>query len=119
MSLKFFQKPFHFLHVLKHLMIFFSKKEGASFGTKVGIYFTFGVVSFGPIIARSGLPIDVVIRTEQSSKMSSSHGIHGSRFQIRKNGSWNVLVIARLIIIHLRNNNQHIRYSSLLQIQNR
>jgi len=51
---------------------------------------TFGVVTFGPIVSGSGLTEDEVIGSEELTERSSSNGVHGSGFQIHKDGSGNI-----------------------------
>jgi hypothetical protein len=48
---------------------------------------TFGVVTFGPIITGTGLSEDKVIGAEQLTEGSGTDGIHGTRFQIHKDGT--------------------------------
>jgi len=49
------------------------------------------VMSFGPIVACTALAKDKVVRTEEFSIWPSSNRIHGSRLQINKNSSWDIL----------------------------
>jgi hypothetical protein len=45
-------------------------------------------MSFGPIVSGSGLPEDEVVRSEKLTEWSGSYGVHGTRFEIHENSSW-------------------------------
>jgi hypothetical protein len=51
---------------------------------------SFGVMTLGPVVTGTGLSEDKVIWSEELSEWSSSNGIHGSWFEIHKDGSWNI-----------------------------
>ncbi|VEU45267.1 unnamed protein product [Pseudo-nitzschia multistriata] len=48
------------------------------------------VMTLGPVISSSALSEDEVIGTEKRSVCSTSNGVHGSGFQIGKNGTGNI-----------------------------
>ena len=53
---------------------------------------SFGVVTLGPVISGSALSKDKVVGAEKTTNDSGADGIHGSGFQISKNGSGNIAV---------------------------
>jgi len=56
----------------------------------VNEFSTLSVVSLGPVVTSSGLAEDEVIGSEELSERSSSDGIHGSGFEVHKDGSGDV-----------------------------
>merc|ERR550539_1077130 len=56
-------------------------------------------MSLGPIVSCPTLSKTIVVRLEKVAHCSSLNGIHGSRFQIDKNSSWDV-PFRSLIVIH-------------------
>jgi hypothetical protein len=53
---------------------------------------TFGVMALGPVVTSARLSEYEVIRTEELAKRAGTDGIHGTRFEIDKNGARNKLV---------------------------
>jgi hypothetical protein len=49
---------------------------------------SFGVMSFSPVVTGSGLSENEVVWSEELSEWSSSDGVHGTWFEIHKDGSW-------------------------------
>jgi hypothetical protein len=47
-------------------------------------------MSFGPIVSSSSLTENEVIGSEELTERSSSNGVHGTRFQVHKDGSRDV-----------------------------
>jgi hypothetical protein len=62
---------------------------------------TFGVVTFGPVITGTGLSEDKVIGAEQLAEGSGTDGIHGTRFQIHKDGSGDISATGGFVKVHV------------------
>jgi proteasome assembly chaperone (PAC2) family protein len=62
---------------------------------------SFGVVTFGPIVSGSGLSENEVVGSEKLTERSSSNGVHGSGFQVHKDGSGDVSSSGSLIVINV------------------
>ena len=62
---------------------------------------TFCVMTFGPVVAGSGLAEDEVIGTEDLAKGTGSDGIHGTWLQINQNGARNVFATGGFIVINV------------------
>ena len=62
---------------------------------------TFSVMTFGPVVTLTGLTENKVIRTEQLTKWTSAHGIHGTRFQIHEDGTWNITSASGFVVVHV------------------
>lgn len=60
---------------------------------------TFGIVTFGPIVAGSWLSEDEVIRAKDLSKRAGSDAVHGAGFKIHENGPRDVPAAGGLIVI--------------------
>nr|GMD97490.1 betatubulin [Ipomoea batatas] len=61
----------------------------------------FGVMSLGPVIPRTVLSEDKVIRSEDLAKRSRSNAIHRTRLEIHKDGARHVPATGSLIEIHI------------------
>ena len=57
----------------------------------------FSVVSLGPVVARSALAEDEVVRSEDLTEGSWSHRVHGSGLEVDEHGSGDVLPAGGLI----------------------
>ena len=62
---------------------------------------TFGVVTFGPVITGTGLSEDKVIGAEQLTEGSGTDGIHGTRFQIHKDGTRDVTTAGGFVKVNV------------------
>jgi hypothetical protein len=62
---------------------------------------TFGVMSLGPVVTGTGLSENEVVRSEELSERSSSHGVHGSGFEIHKDGSGHVSTSGGFVIVNI------------------
>jgi hypothetical protein len=58
-------------------------------------------MSLGPVISSSGLSKDKIIRTKHLAKRSRFHRIHGTRFQVQEDGSWDIFSTAGLSVIDI------------------
>jgi len=58
-------------------------------------------MSFSPIVTSSSLSENKVIRSEELTEWSSSYGVHGSRFEIHKNSSWDESTTSGFVIINI------------------
>jgi len=74
-----------------------SLKTVASFGfladdVKDGVnqLSTFGVMSFCPVVSGSGLSEDEVVWSEKLSEWSSTDGVHGTRFKVHEDRTWDI-----------------------------
>jgi len=74
-----------------------SLKAVTSFGfladdVKDGVnqFSTFGVVAFCPVVSGSGLSEDEVVWSEKLSEWSSTDGVHGTRFKIHEDRTWDI-----------------------------
>jgi hypothetical protein len=56
----------------------------------VNKFSSFGVVSFGPIVTSSSLSENEVIGSEELSERSGTDGVHGTGFEVHKDGSGDV-----------------------------
>jgi len=56
----------------------------------VNEFSSFSVMSFGPVVTSSSLSENEVIGSEELSERSGSNRVHGSGFQIHKDGSGNI-----------------------------
>merc|ERR1719453_1124456 len=59
------------------------------------------VVPLSPVISRSCLSEDKVIRAEKLSKWTSPHTVHGSWLKIHKDGTWNVAASSGLVEVNI------------------
>jgi len=62
---------------------------------------TFGVVALGPVVTSTSLTEDEVVGSEELSEGSGSDGVHGSGFQIHKDGSRNISTTSGFVIVHI------------------
>ena len=62
---------------------------------------SFRVVSLGPVIACSGLSEDKIVGSEKLTKRSSSNRVHGSWFEIHKDGSGDVPASSCLVVVDI------------------
>lgn len=76
-----------------------SLEDVASFGflanafhDRIYEFRSFGVVAFGPVVTGSALSKDEVVGAEEGSIRTCTDGIHGTGFQIGKDGTWDVTV---------------------------
>lgn len=53
---------------------------------------TLGVMTLGPVVSGTGLTEDEVVGTEELAKGTSTDGIHGTRLQIDKDSTRDILV---------------------------
>lgn len=60
---------------------------------------TFGVVTFGPVVAGSGLSKDEVVRAEELAEWSRADRVHCAWLQIDQDGTWDVLATTGLIVV--------------------
>ena len=67
------------------------------------IKITFGIMSFGPIITSSRLPINKIIRPKKLAVCASTDRIHRSGLKINKNRPWNISIVGTFVVIHLYN----------------
>merc|ERR1719220_558615 len=62
---------------------------------------TFGVVPFSPVVARSRLTKDIIVRPEDLSIGTISDAVHGARFEVHKNSPWHILATRCLIEVDI------------------
>ena len=62
---------------------------------------TFCVVSLGPVVSGSGLSEDEVIGSEELTERSSSDRVHGTGFEVNKNGPWDVLAAGGFVVVNV------------------
>jgi len=67
-----------------------------------------GIMSLSPVVTGSGLTEDEVVRSEELSERSSSHGVHGSWLKIHEHCSGDVSATSSFVIVNV--------YSLQLQI---
>ena len=60
---------------------------------------SFSVVALSPVVSGTGLSEDEVVGSEKLTEGSSSDGVHGSGFQIHKDGSGDVSSTGGLIVV--------------------
>jgi hypothetical protein len=53
---------------------------------------TFSVMTLSPVVSSTRLAKDKVVRTEQLTEWASADSIHGTRFQVDKDGTRNIFV---------------------------
>ncbi len=70
-----------------------------------------GVMSLGPVVSGSGLSENEVIGSEELSKRSGSHGVHGSGFQVHKDGSGNISSSSGFVEVHVDSFQLEVRIS--------
>jgi len=58
-------------------------------------------VTFSPIVTSTSLSENEVIWSEKLTEWSSSNGVHGSRFEIHKNSSWDESTTGGFVIINI------------------
>jgi hypothetical protein len=73
-----------------------------------------GVMALGPVIPSPGLPEYEVIGAEDLSKRSGSERIHGTRFEIHENSTWNVATTTSLVVINIDTLELKLRVSAVL-----
>ena len=95
-----------------------SLKAVASFGffsddiqNWVDQFSSFGVMSFGPVISGSGLSENEVVWSEELSEWSSSDWVHGSWFQVHKDGSWDITATSGFVVIDVNSFQLEVRIS--------
>mmetsp|Transcript_76585 Transcript_76585/g.206366 ORF Transcript_76585/g.206366 Transcript_76585/m.206366 type:complete len:211 (+) Transcript_76585:793-1425(+) len=57
------------------------------------------VVTFGPVVASTGLAENEVVRTEDLAIRTGANGIHSARLQIHENSAGNITTTSGLIVI--------------------
>ena len=62
---------------------------------------TFSVMSLGPVVSSTGLSEDEVVRSEELTERSGSNGVHGSWFEIHKDGSWHVSSTSGFVVVNV------------------
>jgi len=62
---------------------------------------TFGVVTLGPVVTGTSLSENEVVWSEELTEWSSSDRVHGSWFEIHKDGSWNVSSTGGFVIVNV------------------
>jgi hypothetical protein len=72
---------------------------------------SFGVVSLGPVVTSSSLSKDKVVGSKELSIRSSSDGIHGSRFEINKDGSRHVFASSGFVVVNVDSFQLEVRVS--------
>lgn len=60
---------------------------------------TFGVMTFGPVVAGTGLAEDEVVRAEDLAERTGSDAVHGTGFKIHEDGARDVPAAGSLIVI--------------------
>ena len=60
-----------------------------------------GVVTLGPVVTGTGLSENKVVWSEELTERSSSNGVHGSWFEIHKDGSWDVSSTGGLVVVNV------------------
>ena len=60
---------------------------------------TLGVVTLGPVVSGTGLTEDEVVRSEKLTEGASSDRVHGSGFEIHKDGTGDISSTSGLIIV--------------------
>ena len=68
-------------------------------------------MSLGPVVSGSGLSENEVIRSEELSERSGSHGVHGSGFQVHKDGSGNISSSSGFVEVHVDSFQLEVRIS--------
>ena len=58
-------------------------------------------MSLGPVVASSRLSKNKVIRSEDLSKGTGPHAVHGAGLQVDKNSPGDVLASAGLVVVHV------------------
>jgi len=61
----------------------------------------FGVVSLGPVVPGAGLSKHEVVGSEDLSKGTGPHGIHGSWFEVHEDGTWDVPPSRGFVEVHV------------------
>ena len=62
---------------------------------------SFGVMTFGPVVTGTGLSEHEVVGSEELAERTGSDGVHGSGFEIHKDGSGYVSASGGFIIVHI------------------
>lgn len=62
---------------------------------------SFGVMTFGPVVASSALSEYEIVGAEELSEWSRTDRIHSAGLQIDKDSPWDVLATASLIVVHI------------------
>src|SRR6266702_6951415 len=57
------------------------------------------LTSFRPVITRSALAENKVVRAEKATKRTRANGIHGSGLEINQDRAGNILVRANLVVV--------------------
>ena len=65
----------------------------------VNEFSTFGVVTLSPVVTGTSLSENEVIWSEKLTEWSGSYRIHGTRFEIHENSSWDKSTTSSFIII--------------------
>jgi len=60
----------------------------------------FGVMTLGPVVTGARLTKDKVVGTEEMAERTGTHAVHGARFQVDKDGAWNVLASTCLVVVN-------------------
>ena len=68
---------------------------------RVDEFGSLGVMSLGPVVSSSRLPEHEVVRSEDLAERSGSDGVHGSGFQVHKDGTGNVLSAGSLVEVDI------------------
>ena len=68
---------------------------------RVDEFGSFGVMALGPVVSSSTLSKDKVIGAKETSVRSRANGVHGSRFEIRKNSTRHIASSLSLVEVHI------------------
>ena len=75
--------------------------------------FTFCVVPLGPVVTSSRLSKHKVIRSEDLSKGTGPHAVHGAGLQVHQDGPGHVLAAAGLIVVDIDPLELEVRFTSV------
>merc|ERR1719253_400160 len=62
---------------------------------------TFGVVTLGPVITGTSLTEHEVVRAEQLTERTSTHGVHGTGLKVHKDGTRHVAATSGFVEVHV------------------
>ena len=58
-------------------------------------------MTLGPVVTGTGLTEHEVVRTEQLTEGSSTHGVHGTGLQIHEDGTRHIAPAGGLVKVHV------------------
>jgi hypothetical protein len=58
-------------------------------------------MSFSPVVSGTGLSEDKIVWSEDLSVWAGPNRIHGSRFEINENSSWNILPTRGFVVVDI------------------